>query len=280
MRRVFLHKLGQLAEVSVAEEQLEEPVVSNVVLLSFFVPTKHVNENRKRRRLFFAQSSYGLHIAHDSSWPEGVIFLVAISINSLDAVNAIAGFKCRKGCLGLDPIDSAMFSYWWLFGGFGTCSFLCHFDKTWYPRVWTSIFMHFFLQHSLFQIDPPLPFPVLLPMILQILFKLIKAILEVPLIITPLLNIKFDMILHPFLEFLLLFIYLLLVLVGLLPYLVEFIKILWGLFDDEGLFGGDRVFDLRIEPSSKPVEGFFYGVGVLRIGELGGVNRFNFIHWL
>lgn len=85
------------------------------------------------------------------------------------------------------------------------------------------------------------------------------------------------MILNSLLELLLLLVYLLLVLVGLLAYLVEFIEILGGLLDYYGLFGGDRVFDLRIELVSEVFEGFFDGVGVLSFW-LGRVNRFNFIH--
>ena len=137
--------------------------------------------------------------------------------------------------------------------------------------------MHFVLQHCSLHIDLPLPFSVLLPMMLQILFKLLEAILEVPLIIAPLLDIKLDMIFYSLLELLLLLVNLLLVLVGLLAYLVEFVEILRGLLDDYGLFGDDGVFDLRVEFVPEVFEAFFYGVGVLSIW-LGGVNRFNFIH--
>lgn len=49
--------------------------------------------------------------------------------------------------------------------------------------------MHLVLQHSSLHIYLPLPFSILLPMILQILLKLLEAILEVPLIIAPLLDI-------------------------------------------------------------------------------------------
>lgn len=137
--------------------------------------------------------------------------------------------------------------------------------------------MHFVLQHSPLYIYLPLSFSVLLPMILQILLKLLKAIFEVPLIIAPLLDIEFYMILNPLLELLLLLVYLLLVLVGLLAYLVEFVEILRGLLYYYGLFGADRVVNLRVELVPEVFEGFFDGVGVLSFW-LGGVNRFNFIH--
>lgn len=86
--------------------------------------------------------------------------------------------------------------------------------------------MHFVLKHGSLHIYFSLSFSVLLPMILQILLKLFEAIFEVPLIVAPLLDIKFNMILNSLFELLLLFENFFLVLVGLLSYLVEFIKIL------------------------------------------------------
>lgn len=70
--------MGQFAEVSLAEEELEEPVVSYVVFFFLFVPAQHIDENGERRCLFSTEGSDGLHVTHHSSWLVGEFFLVAV----------------------------------------------------------------------------------------------------------------------------------------------------------------------------------------------------------